>query len=325
MATHLKGLLGKTGRPMLVNGKMLMRDHKVIYARKAVNAPIEFYHMSGNEVVFLEDGEALIKERLEEFDNKYAVTLGRTPQAYEDVDVTIEPFTGAVLVETETYKALLDEKEHEQGTQHTKQVEQALREFVIEYTMNYLDSYLYLFNRKLSAQFMPINVRAHFVAGLHQPIEIGTKRIPSPFLFKEHQWFRQLLGEREIFLEKSTDSPRQLTISCASIYDICALFGAPLQRELDRKVFMTMLNLTLLRALDTQASESPESSIVGIQSKAHGRLVKAADVNQTPTAQQRLTMMEDEIIYRSAKSPRLLATAMLMRAAQIQSQGRIAI
>lgn len=284
MVALLKGLLGKSNRPIVINGKLLCQGRNPVVV-SLLNYRVVFSVLGSNEEIASEAGENMITQVIKDYGSRYDEILsGARGIVADEVSASVDTFTGAVILETPAYQALSREDMHRVGVQHSTTVSQLVHDFVAEYTMDYFDSYVYLLNRRIAAQHMPIMVRGHFVSGLFQPLVVGTKAIPSPFVYGENHWFHDILASQEEYLERSMDSTRKLDLSCVAMCDICSTFQTPVIYELDRKVFMLMLELILLSQLNQ------ESSAVLI--KKYNHLFKRALYNPEQAARsagQRLT------------------------------------
>lgn len=253
MVVQLKGLLGKTNRPIVVNGKLLTSG------RSPITACLQNYHVTFNVAgtqneIPSDVADAMITSYLLEFREKYDSVLAGTNIVTDGVEADVDSFTGAVIIETPSYKRLLEQDMHDLRHQFNQKVTALAHDFIVDYTSNWFDNYLCLFNRRIAAQHMPINVRSHFVSGLYQPLVVGTSKLPSPLSYGCNEWFLNILHNDEEYLETDTGSNRKLNLSCIAMCDIAKAFNTPVVFELDRKVWMLMVELLLLSKLDDAAS-----------------------------------------------------------------------
>ena len=64
----------------------------------------------------------------------------------------------------------------------------------------------------------------------------------------------QAFSGREKYIERGSDYPRKLDLSCVAMCDIAEVFNTPVIRELDRKYFMFMSFIVVLDQLDKDYS-----------------------------------------------------------------------
>lgn len=253
MVAQLKGLLGKTNRPIVVNGKLLCMGRNLVAAHLS-NYKLAFDVLGLNQDLSASFGELMINQEIRRFRDAYDEILNGTGLDADALDMSVDQFTGAVIIETPAYRELIKREMHETGRQYNHTMTALIRQFMVEYTVNWFDNYVYLFNRRIAAQHMPIMVRGHFVAGLYQPLIVGTKSLPSPLLYGANQWFYNLLSGGEEYLERSSDSTRKLDLSCVAMCDVADTFHTPVIYELDRKVWMLMVELVVLSKLSEEAT-----------------------------------------------------------------------
>lgn len=260
MGVPLKGLLGKTKRAIVVNGQLLKVDHRRVVV--SLNRYRTEYALMGTSTVYEEEkGDKLILDKLAEFDLRYRIMaeLKAVPTLDSNgnenqFEIYVDPYTGAIIIESPTYKALYSPHMHEVGVQHTPQVAEAVLSFVKEYTINYMDLFTHLFSRRISSPYSPITTRCHFVAGFFQPLMVESSALRSPFGFGQHKWFYDLFVDEEKFLERSYDSPRKLNLSCVALCDIATKFGAKVIPEFKRENWMFMCLFTILNQIDKDAA-----------------------------------------------------------------------
>lgn len=252
MVKLLKGLLGKTKKAVVVNGRLLSVDRKHVTAFMN-NYRIEFEVMGTGQALNTDQGINLIVKELKEFNERYAgIVLDSQAQDY--IEAFVDAYTGAVVIENTAYKMLYDRANHAVGVQCMAVHERYLRQFISEYTFNYMDSFVFLLNRRIAAQHMSMQVRGHFVAGFYQPLVVDTVGTASPFTFGEHAWFRQIFEPYEKHLEHTSDSNRKLELSCVASCDISAIFGCPVVPQLERDRWMFICLVVALSQLDKEQS-----------------------------------------------------------------------
>lgn len=260
MGVPLKGLLGKTKRAIVVNGQLLKVDRRRVVV--SLNRYRTEYALMGTSTVYSEEkGDKLILDRITEFDTKYRIMAElKAIPALDDAgnanqfEIYVDPYTGAIIIESPTYKALYSPHMHEVGVQHTPQVAEAVLSFVQEYTMNYMDLFTHLFSRRIASPYSPITTRCHFVAGFFQPLMVESSALRSPFSFGQHKWFYDLFASEEKFLERSYDSSRKLNLSCVALCDIATKFSAKVIPEFKRETWMFMCLFTILNQIDKDAA-----------------------------------------------------------------------
>lgn len=285
MGVPLKGLLGKTKRAIVVNGQLLKAEKRRVVV--SLNRYRTEYALMGTSTVYSEEkGDKLILNRIAEFDQRYrimsdlkAVPSLNSPDEENQFEIYVDPYTGAIIIESPTYKALYSPHMHEIGVQHTPQVAEAVLSFVREYTINYMDLFLHLFSRRISSPYSPISTRCHFVAGFFQPLMVESSAIRSPFSFGQHKWFYDLFADEEKFLERSYDSSRKLNLSCVALCDIASKFNAKVIPEFKREVWMFMCLFTILNQIDKedalQLRNAHDRLFQGIMEGADERLLLA--------------------------------------------------
>ena len=250
MVTQLKGLLGKNKRPIVVNGELLKNGRNLVVACLN-NYKVEFSLLGTNTEWSVEKGTTFINERISKFVSDFGGILGKDIGA-DEATAYVDAFSGAVIIETLSYQALSAEHMHDRNVQHAPQVAQLLTRFLAEYTYNYMDIFVYLFNRRIAASHAPIITRGHFVAGLFQPLIVETKALRSPLSFGGNAWVLDIFAEQAEWLERSQDYARGLNLNCVASCDIASVFGVPVVTQMDRKNWMLMLELCLLTQLEKE-------------------------------------------------------------------------
>lgn len=274
MVSLLKRLLGKSARPIIVCGKLFM-DDRTMYLARLESWQVVFStsrHGSFVEAVTYDHkldamvrdfeahyGKLLQGYRSAEDEERHARFLqGESSESVDSniaIHGSVDPFTGAVCLETDTYRELVAARNHELGKQFTSTQETLLREFTVKQLHDYYEIFINLLNKRLVAQHMPIMIKCHMVKGLFQPIIVETPNIVSPLRYGEALWLYSLLQPNEVFLERQDDGIRKLNLSCEAMCDIASTFGIDPVRELDRRQFMLMMCLTCLRRLDPDSAK----------------------------------------------------------------------
>ena len=254
MAIQLKGLLGKTPRPIIINGKLLCEGRNPI--RVYMSSFKEVYRVSGTQKELTsEQAEEMINSAITEFRTKYDSVLVGTGYDPNEVSGTVDSFSGAIILNSKSFTVLASEENHRTGVQHTANVAALLKQFMVEYICNYYDIYVYLLNRRISAQHMPSIMKAHFTHGLFQPIIVSTADIKTPLAYDENAWMHHAFRSEEKYLERQEDGNRKLNLSCIAMCDIARIFNAPIVLDMDRKEFVLITLLCVLSQLDQTASQ----------------------------------------------------------------------
>lgn len=254
MDAGLNVLLGKVGRPVVLNGKLLCFEKSpLLVSRPGYSRE---YRVVGKDIYFsAEQGDQMIAEQSDEFAWKYESLLAGTGvDPAELLPPTLDSFTGAIVLENSAFHEISKLELHDGSRQFQPAVSKMLTDFVVEYTVNWFEIYLYLFNRRISAQHMPYSVRGHFVAGLFQPLIVETRSIRSPLSYGENQWFHQIFRDYEEQLRLPGESDRRLTLSAVAMCDIATVFRVPSMFNLDRKLWVFMMELLLTLRLAPEVS-----------------------------------------------------------------------
>lgn len=285
MGSLLSDLLSSKGKPIICNGKLLMYGRQLIFAREDTNYRVVFTATSRNNEANSGSGEInltmgegsnteeqAITEKsviqgLLDFDRKYAPAWGRSPESVTAAGIVkgVDPYTGAVVLESELYHRMMDPKEFHRSDRNYDAAAMNIRvELLLDYVNNYYDIYRYLFNRRLMATHMSPFVKGHLVAGLFQPVICSTELIRSPMEYPALSGFMSLLhgdtailsdggGNIEIQLEPTENSNRGLKLTCVSMYDFVQRFHPEdengegnakrlyVPRQLDKRLFMFVL------------------------------------------------------------------------------------
>lgn len=256
MDTGLNVLLGKVGRPIVLNGKLLCWEKSPILASRP-NYSCE-YRVAGKDIMMpAADGDKLIEDSINEFAEKYGeILLGTGLNPKELLPPALDSFTGAIVMETVLFHEISRRELHEGGSQFKRTVVDLLNKFVLEYTKNWYEIYLYLFNRRLLAQHMPYIVKGHFVSGLYQPLLVETPKIMSPLRYGENSWLYSIFSGYEEFLYLSGERDRKISLSAVAMCDICKIFKSTVMFELDRKLWVLMVELLLMLRLDAEEASA---------------------------------------------------------------------
>lgn len=254
MAVELSVLLGGVKRPVILNGQLLCVDRTpVLVSRPAYH--VEYKLAGTDKYVSADDGEELIASKSAAFVRKYGDILsGTNSNPAEYLPASVDSYTGAIVLETKAFSEISRVDLHSGEFQLAKTTADLIKQFAAEYTENWFEIYLYLFNRRLSAQHMPYSVRSHLVAGLFQPLVVETRNILSPLRYGENQWFYNIFKEYEENLSLLGDNDKRISISCVAMCDIADIFRVPPMFNLDRNVWMFIVELLLLRQLNGEAA-----------------------------------------------------------------------
>lgn len=300
MANLLSGCLSNKGKPVICNGKLLRSGNKMVYARESANYSVIFttaaksntsatvgeVNLTTGEGVKLTDEEGFkplteksVISAVLDFDRQYSHIWFRDPEdvTVEDLNIDIDPFTNALIIESELYRKMMDPQEfHRIDMNYDGDGRKLRAKLLLDYIEDYYVTYSYLFHNKLMGTRSPAFIKGHLVAGLFQPLYCGTRFIPSPLDYPIFTGFRSIihgdamgindgLGNIEVNLEPRENIDRGLILSCVSTYDIVHRF-APADAEkaklyvpkgLDRRVFMFIL----LRVLSNQISQGTGLSV----------------------------------------------------------------
>lgn len=265
MVNQLSGLLSDKGKkPIIINGRLAMDGNAVLMLKREKYRVNVIKVLPGRQEVLLDEGDDVLSNLAEAFNKKYMGALGMSDteelkQHYANVD----PFTGAVVLKNELYNQLLDKGNkrhfHDGTIQFKAQLQDTLDEFTKEFVMNYFEIYSYLLNRRLMASHMPVKIKGHLVAGLYQPIIVGTRHIDCPLSLGEFSWFLDAINNPtpcEERLESEFETTRGLELTAISMYDFSKKFNTPCLKNLNRLYFQFILYTNLLNILkDGNASE----------------------------------------------------------------------
>lgn len=255
MVSGLNVLLGKVGRPVVVNGKLLTQGKTPILISRP-NYSRE-YRLTGAGYTPV-NGDAAIKKVVQEFTERYQQVIpGSDLEALQQfLPPVLDSFTGAIVLETVLFHEMAKPELHDGTQQFQAGVYELLRAFVAEYTENWFEVYIYLFNRRIAAQHMPFSVRGHFVSGLFQPLMVETKQIISPLSFGENKWMYSVLQPYEEYLHLPGENDKRISLSCVAMCDIASVFGTVTMFELDRKLWVFLVVLMLLLCLEDSRSSA---------------------------------------------------------------------
>lgn len=257
MVNSLSGLLSdKMRKPVIINGRLFTDGNAIIMLRREKYRVIVIKVMPGQQEEILENGDELLVGFADAFDQKYGSLFndgGKPRQEDANYFANVDPFTGAIVLKNELYTRLLDKDNefrfHDPSFQLKTPVQTVVDEFVKEFVMNYFEIYSYLLNRRLMASHMPVKIKGHLVAGLFQPIVVGTKHIDCPLHLGEFSWFFDSLNsptQVEKPLESIYETSRGLELSAVAMSDFSQRFYTPCAQNLNRLYFQFILYTILL-------------------------------------------------------------------------------
>ena len=259
MVSLLKSLLGKNFRFIIVNGE-LANLAGVPFRACRENFHIKFKQYSTMKTEEQSDMDSEIcishlRKMISDFDKKYSsIILNRSISTVE-TNGYVDPFTGAIIINSKTYDLVSDPSLHDGKNQYTTEQEKLLGEFRINHIKNYMKIFNYTINRRLTSQYMPVTVKGHLIGGLFQPTMVQSPNIISPMTYGLNSWVRAIFASDEVHLSMEGTSKTKLTLSCVSMYDISKKMGMDTIIGLDRKRFMFMLLATLLSQTDKKELE----------------------------------------------------------------------
>lgn len=260
MVAQLKGLLGKSPRPIVVCGRPLMDDRALITA-SLENYRVVFKNSRYGHIIDSGNGIARLHQAVQSFEEEFGGILQGYTRGTSDngdevqVHACVDSFTGAVIIETDSYRELIKQRLHSSEMQLTVTQEVIVRKFAVRHLQNYCEIFTLLFNRRIVAQHMPIMIKCHMVKGLFQPLVVETVNLPSPFRYDENKWLYDVLRPSEVFLEHKEDGVRKLNFSCVAMCDIASAFNTRTIQELDRRSWVVMLTLICLSQLSQESSQ----------------------------------------------------------------------
>ena len=257
MLNQLSGLLSdKMRKPIIINGKLVTEGNAVIMLRREKYRVIAIKVMPGQVEEVIENGDELLVSLVNDFTQKYGSLFNNGgKQPAEDINyfANVDTFTGAIVLKNELYVRMLDEnnefKFHDTTFQLKSPVQAVVDEFIKEFTLNYFEIYSYLLNRRLMASHMPVKIKGHLVAGLYQPLVVGTKHIDCPLRLGEFSWFFDYLNTPspcEKQLESVYETSRGLELTAVAMCDFAQKFYAPCAQNLNRLYFQFILYSILL-------------------------------------------------------------------------------
>lgn len=303
MVALLKGLLGKTPRPIIVNGKLLYDSGSLVTAFLQ-NYTVQFHLHGTDKDISARSGEALLENQVQEFEQKYK--LQERPNVSREVEAAVDNFTGAVLIESPRYKDLLQPSLHKADAQFMPNIAKVIRDFVVDYTFNYYDIYMTLFNRRIASPYMPMKIRGHLVSGLFQPLVVETEGIISPLKLNGNQWLLQRFKDKTVILSNRMDS-RKITLTCAPMCEIASVLGVPVITELDRRDFMFMLVRTLIGRQNVE--------VAGQFDKKYGAILRNLQTDPVVHANQAIPLTQNEVRLRENQRHKLDLLVALTNAA----------
>lgn len=244
---------GTAKRPIIINGRLLTDEGQMVMARRE-SYRVEFIRVGyGRQESVVEDGEGLMLRAVSAFNEKYGRIMGQGGGAHTDFMANVDTFTGAIVLHNAVFDTLMDkdnaQRLHDPTQQFPVDIQNLLRNFMVDLVAGYFIIYARLFNRRLMASHMPMFVKGHLVAGLYQPLVVATKFIDSPFRMGEFQWLTSYLNSPavlETYLERMYDTARGIELTAIAMSDLCTKLHLPLVKEMDRLHWMFMLCVVTL-------------------------------------------------------------------------------
>lgn len=245
---------GTTKRPIIVNGQLLMEKGQMVRVKRE-RYRIEYTRLDNNrQEVVIEDGQALLDKAADDFNSRFGSVVDKaTLSTATDFSAEVDKFTGALVLHNAVYDTLCDrdnsKRFHDQNMQFPPDTQRVLQDFLGYSVGSFFNIYMRLMTRRLMASSMPMMIRGHLVAGLHQPLVVSTTLLECPLRMREFEWFFTYLNspeQIEKYLERRTDTPRDLELTVVSMYDFCTKMGIPLVRELNRLNWTFVLYIMLL-------------------------------------------------------------------------------
>lgn len=260
MVRHIRGLLGKFGRPMIVCGQLVIHNHSIVLA--SLDNYHVYFRTQDGEILEVEGVESLLTNIIVEFERKYAqMRLGFKQEhvdlensAIANVEASADMFTGAIVIRSALYREMSKLELHSHDVQLSAKQAELVREFAVEFIENYYHIYCTMFHRRIVAQHMPMQVKAHFVKGLFQPLIVETDLIRSPFKYGENEWIYALFKPCEVYLERKEHSVRKLNLSCLAMCDVARIYNTDVVTEMDKRQFLLLLCMSCLHVLDIERS-----------------------------------------------------------------------
>lgn len=256
----LKKVTSKDRRPVIVNGKLLFADKNPVVlftSNFTVHSAIGLKDLKSPECSQDKTGEFLtmIERQLSEFERKYSVLNPRftTQSGASTVYYDTDHFTNAIIIQSQTFTALTEHCLQADNTQYVSTAERLIQEFLTDYIVDYYSLYSILFTRRILSRHMSSETKGHLVAGLFEPLVVGTKLIPSPMLFTRNSWFMSMFNSDSTSVKQlasRTDSTAsRLDLNCVAMCDISKVFSTPIVIDLHNRDWMFMALCGLMEAL----------------------------------------------------------------------------
>lgn len=243
-------LLGKTKSPIIINGKLLTSDRFIVCARKPEKA-VEFLYTDSTQTEHpIANGKELIDKALADFMDRYAALNIKTDT--DDVDVSICPYTGALIITSADYRFLSDTRRHDLSVHYEKQVRDLLNQFLFEEICNSFEIFYKILNPKLKrAQFPPM-IKGHLVAGFYQPIICDTDYIKSAVRYPTFQSYISELLKYSKVLCSASDTTRKIKLNLTVIAtaDYCSILNMHVLPALQTQFFMLAVYYILAVIMD---------------------------------------------------------------------------
>ncbi len=264
----------KARKAIIVNGRLLMNNRRIVYARREGYDIVFFTVSQGAAEKKFEAGAELILEYLDNFDNRFGYLINRETRGERNTIQFIEDrSTGALIIRSEIYECLTGvgigrmdgNRIHAIVDRYDANTSAKLKEIVAYCMSGYYDIYVCLLNKPLTSSYTRMRIKSHFVAGLYQPIIVETSEIVSPLTYGWFNRFHDLLGLKEVnpmegynFVSTTAkNDERTFYVRCVSSYELGLRLvdnpedpGQPgvVPRLLERPAFMYML-LTVLEVI----------------------------------------------------------------------------
>lgn len=256
MVNRLSGLLSKSRKPLIVNGKVLMYKGNLVAVRRENYRVIMSYLQKGGQEVVIDESDKLLNEEADSFNKEFAFPFPGVDNNLNEFVASIDSFTGAIVVKNKLYDILLDKNNnmnfHDDKYQFKQDVKDLIEKFNTYYIVNYFGIYLYLLNRRLTGSYMPMKIKGHLTNGLFQPLVVRTKSIDCPLELPEFHWFHDMLDNPESCekrLEGVMETTRGLELTVIAMSDFYKKFGGGLLRDFNKIYFVYIIYCNLLHYL----------------------------------------------------------------------------
>lgn len=258
MEKLLKQLVGKKRKPLVVDGQLLCINRVPVMV-ELQHYSICFYLRDKNTEVDRAEGTKLMSDALATSMGYYAQMTGKEAYKSPVLSGIVDNFTGAIVITSNYFEQLLEISTTSDLAQCTAKQFETIIDFTANYTFNYYTVFLQLYSRRLISPQTPMIVRGHLIAGLFQPLEVSSAII-SPLVLTANKWFTEIFSSDEVRLPIETSVGKRLELSCVASCDIIERIQFILQggasprlrvvKKLDRRHWMFMVTLSLLRQLD---------------------------------------------------------------------------